>query len=338
MKVKALDIKLLDNSQLVKDFCSLQELLYKEKSRPINSMQYWMHLLNVFKDKKRAKIFVAYKNDLVVGRILASISHHGDKGYWGMLEYDTTEPGIVKELLENAEEFLISNKCEKIFGPIDFSTWFSNRFIENEDSLCFSWEPNNPKEYISQCLACGYEVDKQYITNVYKDGVNIYNRTQKGYDKAITNNYKFRGLSIENENEVRNIFELNLKGFKNNYLYEPISYNEFKLTYLNALRNKDLTYSFVISNTEDIDLGFIYAFLDQDYLIIKSLLVDPLYQGAQLSSALLHKALKEARADGYNAMAGALVRKGNISEYFFENAGKPYSTHHYSLLRKLINK
>jgi N-acetylglutamate synthase-like GNAT family acetyltransferase len=65
-------------------------------------------------------------------------------------------------------------------------------------------------------------------------------------------------------------------------------------------------------------------------------LVDPALQGAHLASALLHRSLMVADEEGIKRSAGAMVRKGNVSEFFFKHLGVPEKTHTYGLYIKNI--
>ena len=107
---------------------------------------------------------------------------------------------------------------------------------------------------------------------------------------------------------------------------------EYEQTHIHFLKNTDLRYSFFILDQFHRELGYIFSFLDKGHLIIKSLLLLPEARGSRVSSALLHHSVLRGVADGITRAGGALVRKGNISEYFFKNIGTAYETHHYSLL------
>ena len=74
--------------------------------------------------------------------------------------------------------------------------------------------------------------------------------------------------------------------------------------------------------------------MDNDCLILKSILIQKDYQGAKLSSALVHRTCLEALNRGYSKGAGVLIRDGNVSGKFYEKIGKPYLTHRYHMVQK----
>ena len=87
-------------------------------------------------------------------------------------------------------------------------------------------------------------------------------------------------------------------------------------------------------NSEGKELGYVFSYPDQDRFIIKSLVMDPSARGAKLSSALVHKSLVQAYTNGYVKACGACVRKGNVSEHFFDHLGVKERENLYTLVRK----
>ena len=77
--------------------------------------------------------------------------------------------------------------------------------------------------------------------------------------------------------------------------------------------------------------------MEEECLIIKSILIQTDYQGAKLSSALVHKACLGAYKKGFNKGAGVLIRDGNVSSKFYEKIGEPYLVHRYHMVKKELD-
>ena len=75
-------------------------------------------------------------------------------------------------------------------------------------------------------------------------------------------------------------------------------------------------------------------FIEDDCLIVKSMLIQRDFQGAKLSSALTHKACIEAYKNGFRNGAGVLVRDGNISDKLSEKIGEPYLVQRYHMVKR----
>ncbi len=104
-----------------------------------------------------------------------------------------------------------------------------------------------------------------------------------------------------------------------NYLYEPITKSQYENLHVQAVKSLDMQYSFFVLDPNEEEIGYIFCFPENDHLIIKSILMDPKAQGARLASALLHMSLKKGREKGLIKTIGAMVRRGNISEHFFDH-------------------
>jgi hypothetical protein len=82
--------------------------------------------------------------------------------------------------------------------------------------------------------------------------------------------------------------------------------------------------------------GFLFAFYDGDYVVIKSIAIRKKYQGLKLSSGMIYHAVKLSFGANKKATISALFKTGIASEKIGNNS-KPlwFSwTHDYVLLKK----
>ena len=82
---------------------------------------------NPFFEHAEAEYFLAYRDGVPVGRITAHVDHrlnefqHNRWGLFGFYEAER-DPAITKALLDAAEAWLRERNCDRMLGPLDFST------------------------------------------------------------------------------------------------------------------------------------------------------------------------------------------------------------------------
>lgn len=294
---------------------------------------YWIHFLNLFTHVKK-ELYIASDKTRDLGRICVNETAHAeDMCFFGMLEYPIENKEVLNKLLFHSESWAKENKKRSIYGPIDINVWFNNRFNYPSDPQ-YNFEPSYPAQYAIDTLEYGFELDQDYLSSFFDSIDECIQRTSIGFNKASDQGYTFRKLDLSRDGEIDLLYDLNTISFSNNYLYEPITKNEYEQTYIKFINQDNLDLSFFICDENKKELGYVYCLTEGEYFVIKSLLIMPSAQGAQLSSALVHKALKNAKEKGFIKGAGAMVRKGNISEFFFKNIGTASHSHTYTLVKK----
>ncbi|MCO4755666.1 MAG: GNAT family N-acetyltransferase [Bacteriovoracaceae bacterium] len=324
-----------DKEDFLKRFSVIPRKLYP--TRPLPPDEYWSLLISEFKQLNK-ELFILELNGEDIGRIGCNISQAYDAtGFFGFFEIKEQHKHMAKELINAAQEWLKANQAKTVIGPIDFNVWLGNRFKQSQAKADYSWEPNNPSFYPDLFLENGYHLDQGYISMLYDDSNLCYERTKSAYSSAQEQGYTLRNLDLKRPNEVDTLYALNLKSFKINYMYEPISREQYEAIHIRGVQTMDLQYSFFILNPEGIEIGYVFSFIDTSgEQIVKSILMDPKFQGARLASALLHAAVRQGRINGHKQCIGAMVRKGNVSEHFFDHLQKPTARHEYTLVKKAL--
>ena len=107
----------------------------------------------------------------VVGRIGASVSPtRKGEGAIGFFEVDLASGDSAKiadALLSQAESWLKSKGVSSAHGPMNFNTWFPYRFRVSEPKERFTWEPENPPEYVEFWQKRGYTNLESYHSAGY---------------------------------------------------------------------------------------------------------------------------------------------------------------------------
>lgn len=323
-----------DKAGFLKRFGEVPGDLYPE--RPLPPAGYWPYLIAQFPEVE-AQFFIASYEGRDIGRIGCNLSKgHPGAGFFGFFEIDLAHTSAAKELVKAAEAWLKENGAKEVIGPIDFNVWLGNRFRVSGQEEVFSWEPNAPTQYAPLIEELGYQASQSYISMIYDDSVVSFERTKSAFETALKEGFTFRNLSLENPGEIDTLYALNVESFKHNYMYEPISQEQYESLHIKAVKALDLRYSFFIMGPDGEKAGYVFSFVEKDHLIVKSMLMSPKFQGARLASALLHASLKAGRENGFKRTVGAMVRKGNVSEHFFDHLQKPVSKNEYVMLKRSI--
>jgi len=323
-----------DDSNFMARFCELPEKLGHNNLRPLPKKEYWGYLLSVFPEVNK-ELFIVAENGKDVGRILVNTSA-GNPGvaFFGMFECEINNKLIAKELFSAAETWAKEQEASSVIGPVDINVWFGNRFQTDGFEKQYAWAPTNPIEYYEFALSCGYIQDQGYSSKFFDTLGAQVERTKVGYDLAVSEGYSFRHLDLDSEYDTNRLYELNIDSFRVNYLYEPITREQYFKTHIQFIKGSDLSLSYFIVDKENIPRGYVYCFIEDDCLIVKSMLIQREYQGAKLSSAVTHRACLEAYNRGYRKGAGVLVRDGNVSDKLREKIGGPYLVQRYHMVKK----
>ncbi len=292
-------------------------------------------LLNLSLSETR-EAWLAKRDGRVVGRLHANQSWtRTDVGYIGFYEVDlreTDHANIAKELLDAASAWLEAQGCKDLYGPIDWCTWFSYRFMLPQDParthgrLCW-WEPVNPPEFVAHWESAGFEVAEHYSSKPSEHGagssVAVTAELMKpAYDNAIAEGFVFRAFKLGEEllEEAPDLYAVNMEGFSGNFLFEPIPFEVYRATLTGLVGKIDLGMSYWVLAPDGKPAGYIYSFQDADYYVGKSLVVLPEYRSKALMPATGHLTLSECAKRGIATVISALMRQGNRSERLMRSA------------------
>lgn len=311
------------------------------KVRPANDQPglwpaaLWINLLQL-PFPRPAEFWVSRSGNQRIG---ANISlTQPDVGFIGFFETktDPSELSIAHDLLTQAESFLRSQGAKKIYGPLNYNTWFPYRFgLPHTDHLRFTWEPAQPEPYLQLWLKAGYQICETY-QSVGLHGLTEYAlKTEGSYRQALSRGYQFRMFDVAHleSKEIPALYQLSMAGFQENFLFEPLDLQGFSQIYVPAMKKADLSYSFFALDPHGKEVGFFYGFADQGYLVLKTTAIHPDHRGQGLSNALTYLQTNVAIQNGLKGFITALVRKGAQSESYKKKAEALW-THDYVLLEK----
>jgi N-acetylglutamate synthase-like GNAT family acetyltransferase len=266
-----------------------------------------------------------------VGRVGASLSSSCPAiGYLGFFEVDiesVERDAAAAMLLDLARAWLGARGVRRIYGPVDLATWFSYRFrvpsataVDEDTEAPFAWEPVNPPEYFRWFATRGFAEAERYHSQAFavEDPAlmdQVVCMSSASYEQARSEGFAFRIFDAARpEAELSALYAVSTEAFRGSFLFEPLAFPTFRtLGAAMAARFTERLTHFVL-DASGREAGFVYAFVDRGYAVIKTLAVRPGFRGRKLSTALLHLVLREAGARGVHRGISALVKRGGPSE------------------------
>jgi GNAT superfamily N-acetyltransferase len=290
---------------------------------------HWVQFLDP--SDQSAEAWIATKGDRCVGRIGAAPSPtRAGVGYVGFFENDVREPdheATARTLLDAACGTLRTRGVTRAYGPIDRNTWYSYRYtteaLPGPDGFQeppFAWEPLPSEAYLAAFRAAGFTDVEHYHSVAFRRTVGVsavrgsVSVAKPGHDLAISRGVSFAPFKRAEDfaESLGPLFELASEGFRESFLFEPLSLEQFTRLYgpvIGGLDYLDLSY-FALDETGK-PVGFLIAYHDRGYLVFKTLMVGPDQRKKGTAHALMYLALKGADARGIEHGISALVRRGN---------------------------
>lgn len=241
-------------------------------------------------------------------------------GYLG--HYAARDPHAASELLAWACEQLAPH-ADLAVAPIDGSTWNRYRLLtERGSEPVFFLEPDNPVDWPGHFTANGFAPLAQYYSALKDDLSQPSRRTTMLMERLAEQGIHLRRLVVDRfEEELRALYPLALAGFGGNFLYSPITKEDFLAQYLPA-RPYVRPELVLIAEIDYRPIGFMFAVPDLlparrgqpiDTVILKTLAVHPEHTGCGLGTLLLEHCQDEAGRLGYRRAIHALMHEANHS-------------------------
>lgn len=241
----------------------------------------------------------------------------------GLIGHFTAQSAeTARELLDFACAKLRAAGCSLAIGPMDGSTWRRYRLItwRAADPLFFL-EPDNPDEWPAHFEAAGFTRLADYYSSKCDDLDNY--PTDDRLDARLRKaGYRTRQLDVARlDDELGMLWRLANDAFSANFLYTPISENEFRQMYAPIV--KAIQPGLVqITEHEGVPVAVLFAVPDLlqarageqvDTLIVKTLGVIKARHGRGIGDWLVDGAFGQARTLGFRKGVFALMHEDNVS-------------------------
>jgi predicted N-acetyltransferase YhbS len=239
-------------------------------------------------------------------------------GYYAISEREAAGP-----LLEAACDRLAQQACTLAVGPMDGNTWRRYRLLtERGPEPMFFLEPDNPDDWPAHFTDHGFTALAQYYSALNPDLARQDPRMAAVAERAAAACIGIRQLDPDRfEEELRAIHALSLESFRDNFLYTPISEEEFVAQY-RGVRPYVRPELVLVAEREGRPVGFVFTVPDLlqarrgrpiDTVIVKTLAVHPDWCGVGLGGLLTARCHKAARELGFTRAIHALMIEDNVS-------------------------
>lgn len=292
---------------------------------------------------------------IVLGRALLTLYSEDATGYLGFYEsIDDVE--VCKCLVEQAEEKARIAGCEKLIGPVNASFWLGYRFKCNLFGNPYTGEPYNKEYYPKLWRAVGFEIEEAYCSNHYRvitkqDRVERFEKRLRDRQEA---GYVFRQPSDGTfEQTLEQVYDLLIVLYRYFPAYKFITKEEFcrQYGYLKRILNYDMV---TMVYYQEKPVGFLVSIPNYGNKVYGKLTIPRilriltirrkpkeyvmLYMGVDgahrgLGIAMAEYIKEELRNLGTPSV-GALIRKGNYTEYYFRE--QIDFSYEYVLMKKKV--
>jgi GNAT superfamily N-acetyltransferase len=248
--------------------------------------------------------------------------------------YAAADAGTGATILNHASQDLHRRGFRTIVGPMDGNTWRRYRLVTDRgDEPTFFLEPDNPDAWPSHFEQAGFTPLAQYFSALNNDLTTTDPRVPAAEARLAGDGIRIRAIDpVRFEDELKSVHELSLESFASNFLYTPITEDEFLAMYA-PLKPRLRPELILLGHDRDEELiGFMFGIPDFnqatrgqpiDTAIAKSMAVRPGRTGGGLGSVLMDRFQQTARALGYTRVIHALMHEENRSMRISHRFGRP---------------
>lgn len=208
-------------------------------------------------------------------------------------------------------------------GPMDGNTWQRYRLVTDRGTEPpFFLEPDNPDDWPGHWAAAGFAPLATYHSAVTADLAARDPRSEETARRLAERGVTLRGLDLAHfGDELARLHALSLVSFANNFLYTPISFEDFAAQYapVRAFLRPELA---ITAEKGGELVGFVVAAPDLlqarrglpiDTVIAKTMAVHPDHAGLRLGGHLVDRLHAAAHGLGFRRVIHALFHADNRS-------------------------
>ena len=223
------------------DFIKLPFQLYKNDPNWVpplimDQKDFFNPKKNPFYEHSEVQLFLAYKNDKLVGRISAHTNtqhnkFHNDKvGFFGFFEaIDDQE--VANELIDAASEWLKAKGMDTLRGPMNFSTNDEvGLLIKGFETPPFVMMTHNPSYYLPLLENAGLQKSMDlfaYLVKISKPPERVARLSEKLIKRG---NFTIRSLKTKKKDlkkDIETVFTIYMKAWERNWGFVPMTKKEF---------------------------------------------------------------------------------------------------------------
>ena len=267
------------------------------------------------------------------GEIFASV--HPVDASLGTLGAPQGDPACIAA----GENWLQSQGCTRVWGPMEGCSWFTYRACLGPlERPPFLMEPQADGK---PWLAAGYKSIASYTSTLQSHG-SALERLDKHRRRAAELGFRFRSMSEKTmAQDLVACHRISHGAFSSALGYAPLPQDAFVAMYTPLLKSAPKELVLIAENDSGEIVGFCLGFPEmcapkRKEMVVKSLAVDPLAQGASLGSALVAEVHARALAMGLDGGGiHALMRADSHSQNITARGGAEVFRR-YALFEKIL--
>jgi len=287
------------------------------------------------------RLFGCYRNDRLIGRVVASVDHNlpdQDVGHFGYFEA-VPDKVCARMLMQACEQWIREKGKARMEGPVNLNMLAGYRVqTAGFDTEAFPGEPRNPGYYADLLSASGYREVTRWqswdISPLALLGLRAFDWLQRSKRRATrARGYRLEVLRADClEEEARKIHCLVHEIFADNYGFSAVDLAEHLQMQGAALDGSvKVAGAFLYHSTTSKPVGFSYGFYRDRTAIFHTFGVAKAHRGTGAANLLFHQGLDEIRSQGVTRAIGALAKAGKSK---YERVGRPRRA--YAIVGKLL--
>jgi GNAT superfamily N-acetyltransferase len=269
---------------------------------------------NTFYRNAASRCFVAYRDDLPVGRVCAFhnrelVERDGPYGLVGLFA-STDDSAVAAALVDGAAGWLGGRGLKVLRGPMAGDIWHRWRFMTSGfDTPSFPGEPRQPVYYPELFTAVGFAPVRTYSTKRITDLPTVLDRLRVAAGLNRKRGYTFRSLDRDHwDADMARLHELCRNSFASNWGVTSVSLEEFADIYNRWLRRVGADHVLLALDATGEVAGLGLAVVaPADTLNIRTLAVLPGHHGYGLGQAITAELYQRAIDAGHTAVQHCLM-------------------------------
>lgn len=229
-----------------------------------------------------------------------------------------------------------SRNIKVLKGPINGSPWYQYRVVSDSDGSPFFKTEMFCDNYYYNFFKSVKPAKEIFYYSAHRIRFeSIISATKFSYKKLSTEGFIIEEIKDIAIDQLKSIWELSKKTFKNYWGYVDLSFDDFISLYLPQKLFCHLNKIYFLKKQDQV-IGFLSTLREDNLtLIFKTICILPEFQGLGLGNMLVYKAHLDAKKDGFKKIIYALIQTDNNIRNFPKDDAiifRNYSTFEFDVL------
>ncbi len=269
-----------------------------------------------------AALFMVMRNGRIAARAAILPNKHmaTDIAVLGFFEAKDDREAV-HSLFTDVEDYCRAAGKKRLVGPMNGSTWQSYR-IALPFGEPFLMDVVSQPYYLMLFEENGFQTISDYLSSKAVLEPSCVSRWEERHKRLLARGFSIYTLDMKQvESQLKEIHALSLDAFSKNFLYTPISEEQFMAKYVPLMAAADPRFIFLLRNSLGHLVGFHFAMRnllnhETTELIQKTIALASELRGEGIGSFLMEHCRREALLNGYSSVIHALMHTDNVSAKF----------------------